>query len=154
MITSKGIPGGVTLLKGLDASYEYACWLPRHRKSAGVARLLLREFLAGLDDGELYVDVGELLLSELVTNALVHARVSPGRLIAVRFVVAVGRLRIEVHDASCERPEVRPVAGGEAESGRGLLLVESLAMAWGCCPRPGGVGKFMWAHVGPVEGAL
>ncbi|GAA2149951.1 hypothetical protein GCM10009760_43750 [Kitasatospora kazusensis] len=120
--------------------------------------MLLREFLGGLVDGKLYVDVGELLLSELVTNAVEHARVSPrrvlrGQLIAVRFEVAVGRLRIEVHDASCERPEAQPLPDGDDESGRGLLLVESLAVAWGCCPRPGGIGKFVWAHVGPAEGA-
>ncbi|GAA2750948.1 hypothetical protein GCM10010440_61290 [Kitasatospora cinereorecta] len=63
-----------------------------------------------------------------------------------------GRLLIEVHDASGERPALRPEVGGEAESGRGLRLVTALAVAWGCCPRPGGVGKFVWALVGPVEG--
>ncbi|WP_344468551.1 ATP-binding protein [Kitasatospora kazusensis] len=151
MITSKGASGGVTLPKGVEVACERVHRLPCHRRSAGVARLLLREFLAGLEGGELYVDVGELLLSELVTNAVEHACVSPS--IAVQFGVAVGRLRIEVHDASCERPEVRPLRDGDDESGRGLPLVQSLAVAWGCCPRPGGAGKFVWAHVGPAEGA-
>ncbi|WP_280716643.1 ATP-binding protein [Kitasatospora sp. MAP5-34] len=128
---------------------ERSYWLRRHRKSAGTARRLLREFLGDLDGGELFVDVGELLLSELVTNSLKHARVSPGRLIAVRFELRDELLQVEVHDASGERPELRTLAGADDESGRGLWLVESLAVAWGCCPRPGGVGKFAWALVGP-----
>ncbi|MDH6127581.1 ATP-binding protein [Kitasatospora sp. GP82] len=131
---------------------EQSCWLPRHQKSASEARRLLRAFLAELDGGERLIDVGELLLSELVTNAVSHARVSPGRLIQVRLEVVASQLRIEVHDASSDRPVIRPVVGGDAESGRGLRLVDSLAAAWGCCPRQGGIGKFVWALVGPMEG--
>ncbi|MEV6212727.1 ATP-binding protein [Kitasatospora sp. NPDC051914] len=129
---------------------EHACWLPRHRKSAGAARRHLRGFLADLDGGELYADTGELLADELVANAVEHARVPPGRLIWVRFELSGGLLRIEVHDASNGRPSVR-MAGEADEAGRGLWLVEQLAVAWGVRSRPGGVGKVVWATVSPAQ---
>ncbi|GAA0662485.1 ATP-binding protein [Kitasatospora atroaurantiaca] len=153
VIGSSNISGsGVTLLKPPNTVNERGYWLPRHRRSAGVARERLREFLADVGGGGQLLDAAESVLTELVTNAVEHARVSPGRLIAVRLLASDGRLRIEVHDASEERPVLRPEVGGDEESGRGLRLVELLAVAWGCCPRPGGVGKLVWAVVGPVEG--
>ncbi|MER8183109.1 ATP-binding protein [Kitasatospora sp. NPDC094015] len=127
-------------------------WLPRRRRSVGAARGLLRTFLGGVPGGDGLLAAGELVLSELATNAIEHASVPPGRLIAVRFEMVSAQLRLEVHDASRAWPTVRPLAGGYEESGRGLLLVESMAAGWGCCLRPGGVGKFVWAVVGPVEG--
>lgn len=79
-----------------------------------------------------------LLASELATNAVVHARSS--------FEVAVStegdRLRIEVSDADPGVPQVQWVPAG-ATSGRGLLIVETLAAAWGVQPREGG-GKTVW----------
>ncbi|KJK57740.1 hypothetical protein UK12_14705 [Saccharothrix sp. ST-888] len=91
--------------------------------------------------------VGEVVLSELMTNAVLHAVVSPGRMIAVRLELLGGQLRIEVHDASDAWPIVRPLSGWDGDSGRGLWLVDALSVAWGCCSRPGGVGKFVWALV-------
>ncbi|WP_329494381.1 ATP-binding protein [Kitasatospora herbaricolor] len=131
---------------------DFAARLPRHRRSAGVARRLLRTFLAGLDGAEQLLEMGELLVGELVANAVEHARGPSGRLVEVRYAVSAGRLRIEVHDAGNELPEVREPAP-EEESGRGLWLVRELASAWGCCPREGGAGKCVWAVVGPVAPA-
>ncbi|GAA2130833.1 ATP-binding protein [Kitasatospora kazusensis] len=127
---------------------ERACWLPRHRKSAGAARRLLRSFLGELEGGERVLDTGELLVSELVANSVLHAHGTRGRLIQVRFELHLGRLRIEVHDADSVRPALRPDTCAEDESGRGLLLVRELAERWGCCPRAGGVGKCTWALIG------
>ncbi|MFD7905568.1 ATP-binding protein [Kitasatospora sp. NPDC059747] len=124
-------------------------WLSRHQKSVGAARSLLREFLADVDDGQLFLRSGELVLSELVNNALQHARV-PGRLIFVRFDMEPGLLCIEVHDASRRLPKMR-TAGSEDESGRGLRLVDQLAKEWGVLPREG-VGKSVWALVAPADG--
>ncbi|MER8182005.1 ATP-binding protein [Kitasatospora sp. NPDC094015] len=123
-------------------------WLPRRPRSARAARKLLREFLAGLPCGQRYAWAGELLLSELVTNAVSHARVPPGRKIHVRLAVEFGRLRIEVHDASPVLPS--PAVPGELdESGRGMQLVALLSEAWGVAPRPAGPGKVVWATVAP-----
>lgn len=129
---------------------EYSCWLPRRRRSAGTARRLLREFLAEQEDGERFAWAAQLILSELFGNAVQHARTPPGRLVYVRFGLALDLLRVEVHDASDARPRMREV-GEDAEQGRGLALVARLAVRWGCCPRVGGVGKAVWAVVGPDE---
>jgi anti-sigma regulatory factor (Ser/Thr protein kinase) len=69
----------------------------------------------------------ELLLSELVTNAVMHAR--------TRFSVVLTRanavLRCEVTDASPLAPEPRRTPTAGQTGGRGLLLVESVASRWG-----------------------
>ncbi|MEU0339952.1 ATP-binding protein [Streptomyces bobili] len=96
-------------------------------------------------DGEVAL-TAELLLSELVTNPLRHARVPVGREIGVRVATYDGRLRVEVADANNSRPEVREPAD-EDEHGRGLALVEALALRWGCCPRRHGIGKATWAEL-------
>ncbi|WP_371498632.1 ATP-binding protein [Kitasatospora sp. NBC_00374] len=154
MIRSTGARERVNPRREEDLPAGSGCWLPRSRRSAGQARSALRSFLLERGHSERFLDVGQLVLSELVTNAVEHAR-TPGRLIAVKFeIAAADQLRIEVHDASDRRP-VPPTdvdVDVAAESGRGLWLVERLAVAWGCSPRPGGVGKFVWAVVGPVEG--
>jgi anti-sigma regulatory factor (Ser/Thr protein kinase) len=79
-----------------------------------------------------------LLASELATNAVVHARSG--------FEVAVStdddRLRVEVSDADPGVPQVQWVPAG-ATSGRGLLIVETLATDWGVTPLEGG-GKTVW----------
>jgi len=134
------------------APAEHACWLPRHRKSPGAARQELRCFLADHPDSENLLPTGELLLSELVTNAIQHARTARGRLIQIRFRLACGLLRIEVHDADNGKPALRDATDHD-EAGRGLLLVHELAQSWGCCPRRGGIGKFVWCHISPEAAA-
>ncbi|MFG2496909.1 ATP-binding protein [Streptomyces sp. NPDC048441] len=84
-----------------------------------------------------------LVLSELMTNALLHGSLRD-RLIRVRITLTATTLRIEVSDPRGERlPSPRP-ADGEEQFGRGLLLVGALADDWGVEPR-GGVGKTVWA---------
>ncbi|MEV6464374.1 ATP-binding protein [Kitasatospora sp. NPDC004745] len=131
---------------------EQTCWLPRHRTSPRAARQELREFLLPHPCGERLLPTGELLVSELVTNAVQHARTPRDRLIQVRFTLADGLLRIEVHDADSEKPELREAADSE-EAGRGLLLVHELAQSWGCCPRRGGIGKVVWCQISPEQAA-
>ncbi|MEU6967726.1 ATP-binding protein [Kitasatospora aureofaciens] len=126
---------------------EQTCWLPRHPKSPRNARQELRSFLLLHPSAEPLLPTGELLLSELVTNAVTHARTPRGRLIFVRLqLLPHGTLRIEVHDADSDKPAPHP-SSLTSESGRGLLLVRELASDWGCCPRRGGIGKFIWCHV-------
>ncbi|MFG2774733.1 ATP-binding protein [Streptomyces sp. NPDC048350] len=73
------------------------------------------------------VDDAELLLSELVTNALVH---TDGPTVGIRVYVQNVRLKIEVNDFSPRGRLPRP-AGPYAEHGRGLLIVDALADEWG-----------------------
>ncbi|MFJ6560515.1 ATP-binding protein [Streptomyces sp. NPDC091412] len=125
---------------------------PRHARSVGRARLLLREQATSwkLPDG--VTETAVLLLSELMTNAYRHAK-APGREIRARCVLSDdGRLHISVTDANDVLPMPRE-ASPEDESGRGLALVEALADDWGAEPRPGGIGKTVWFELELDAGA-
>ena len=120
--------------------------LPHNPRSAEHARALLRLQLTDWKIVGEIADTAELLLSELVTNSIRHARTPPGREIGLRFATYDGRLRVEVADASNHRPQPRETAP-EDEGGRGLALVQALAERWGCCPRLHGIGKATWAEL-------
>lgn len=81
--------------------------------------------------------VAQLLVSELVTNALQHGR---GR-IDVRIDRSPGQLRVSVDDESRAQPVVRS-GDIDDDGGRGLLIVETLASSWGV--RRSGRGKSVW----------
>ncbi|MER7850139.1 ATP-binding protein [Kitasatospora sp. NPDC096077] len=130
---------------------EYSCWMPRHRKSVPIARRLLRDFLTGLDARQHYGDSAELVLGELLTNAVLHARTPRDRQLFVRFGLTASHLLVEVHDAGRGLPLPRP-AGVDSECGRGLLLVARLAVDWGWRAREGGIGKTVWALLAPETG--
>jgi two-component sensor histidine kinase len=106
-------------------------------------RLLVRRLTAwGLS---VVADSAELVVSELVTNAITHAHPPHGDPIATRFERLADGVRIEVHDAADSGPEPRD-ASAEEESGRGLSLVEALTGgAWGVSDRDG-PGKAVWAE--------
>lgn len=87
------------------------------------------------------VEDGQLIVSELVTNAFVH---SASRC-ELRFAYANGVLRIEASDGGEGAPDPR-AAGLHDENGRGLLIVSALADAWGVEPLPAG-GKVVWAEL-------
>ncbi|WP_435241121.1 ATP-binding protein [Streptomyces cucumeris] len=117
--------------------------LPRHPRSVGRARVLLREQARSWDLPEEVTETAALLLSELMTNACRHARVSPGREVRARCVVRDEKLRVEVSDASDVMPQPRQAAP-EDESGRGLALIAALADGWDAERRPCGIGKTVW----------
>ncbi|MEU2738478.1 ATP-binding protein, partial [Streptomyces sp. NPDC007095] len=75
---------------------------------------------------------------------LTHGAV-PGRDALLRLVRADGRLRIEVTDTRGERHPAPTAAVDDAETGRGLLIVDTLAETWGVTPRTGAPGKTVWA---------
>jgi two-component sensor histidine kinase len=94
---------------------------------------------------EEFTESAVLVLSELLTNAVRHAREPRGRHIETRFERREGGVRIEVHDANDGKPQLRETSGDE-ESGRGLVLVDRLTGGhWGVSPRDG-VGKMVWAE--------
>ncbi|MBD0738167.1 ATP-binding protein [Streptomyces sp. CBMA29] len=89
-------------------------------------------------------DTAEVVVSELFTNSVRHARVPDGRRIATHFERLENGVRIEVHDANDVRPVLQN-ASADAESGRGLALVDAFTGGrWGVSDREG-VGKMVWA---------
>jgi anti-sigma regulatory factor (Ser/Thr protein kinase) len=87
------------------------------------------------------VESAVLLVSELVTNVLVHTDEDAVLTAMLTGVPGARRLHIEVGDRSDDMPHRRS-PGEMASSGRGLLLIEELADAWGVDPR--GDGKSIW----------
>lgn len=79
-------------------------------------------------------DVAILLASELVTNAVQHAA---GSSITLVISCSLGQFRVEVHDTSDGTPVVVD-ARADAETGRGLMLVATLADDWGFYRTPSG----------------
>ncbi|MEV8007260.1 ATP-binding protein [Streptomyces parvus] len=123
----------------------YTETLPRVADSVHRARQLVH---LALDVWELAAvqNDAELVVSELLTNAVLHAR----RGDSVRVTVTrlgEGRVRVAVVDLSRDRPTTR-AAGDDQESGRGLDIVEVLSGGqWGVDPLPW--GKRVWALLGP-----
>ncbi|MGA5067130.1 ATP-binding protein [Streptomyces exfoliatus] len=122
----------------------------------GRARRWARSRLAGsgIRDDEPLAETLVLIISELVTNAVVHT----GCPAVLRMLIAAeGGVRVEVVDASNRPPKPRH-AEGEDTNGRGLELVDGLADRWGW--QPEGAGKSIWCEVdrapvvpSPVPGA-
>ena len=104
------------------------------------ARQQLRELLHDWADPE-QIDSAVLMVSEMVTNVLVHTDGDALLVAEVTGERGARRLRVEVTDTSDELPHKRR-PGELASSGRGLLLMEMLADAWGVDPR--GEGKSIW----------
>jgi hypothetical protein len=104
--------------------------------SAAEARRFLRSTLREWQRPELE-DPALLLVSELVTNVVLHARTSGEVVVALH----PSALRVEVHDQS-DRLPVPKDHGLQAGTGRGLTLVAALSSAWGA--EPTGVGKVVW----------
>lgn len=87
----------------------------------------------------------ELLVTELITNAVKASRaVTLGSPVRLWLVSDLAQILILVWDAS-PQPPVRINAGGEAENGRGLILIEAISEKWGWYGRDGSDGKFVWA---------
>ncbi|WP_274562021.1 ATP-binding protein [Streptomyces spiramyceticus] len=127
------------------------------RRGARLARLLAVQQLAdwGWARDSETVQTAALLVAELATNAVTHGRV-PGRNFLLSLVVTrqpgeTTTLRIEVADCGGERPPVPLKPESTAEHGRGLLLVEALAVRWGADPRPPS-GKTVWAELCVIGG--
>ncbi|WP_029391206.1 ATP-binding protein [Streptomyces xiaopingdaonensis] len=120
---------------------RYSETLPRQPESAATARRLLHAACAvwGLND---LAEDGALIVSELVANAVQHARRESIRVVIDHRDAA--RVRVGVADLSRARP-VEHEADGSEEGGRGLRLVAALAADWGTDERRW--GKIVWADL-------
>ncbi len=131
-ITTWTSPSPRAVRNGFDMSFERcpaprtgelceaeAIWPARLRR---VVRATLRHW--GRPD---LVETAELLLTELVTNAL---RYGDGNDVGVRLYLSGGHFVMEVRDGSSQRPVLRHATHTE-RNGRGLFLIDAMADAWG-----------------------
>ncbi|MFE6783795.1 SpoIIE family protein phosphatase [Streptomyces sp. NPDC057680] len=111
------------------------------------AREQVRQLLHDWRDED-QLDSAVLMVSEMVTNVLVHTDGDALLVAEVACGEKARRLRVEVSDGSDELPHKRH-PGEMASSGRGLVLMEMLADAWGVDPR--GEGKAIWFELNEPE---
>jgi len=122
--------------------------LPPTPASASMARMLVADACPAWALPHLLF-AGQLVASELVTNAVAHAR--------TELLVTVARrgrgLYLAVRDGSPDRPPlVAPTSAGAEctdEHGRGLWIVQQVASAWGAVPTHDAAGKVVWASIQP-----
>ena len=112
--------------------------LPHSDRAPRLARAFVAENLQGwqLDD---MVETASLVVSEVVTNAVIHAR-SDAELLLERTPTA---LRISVIDHGEGLSQREKTGGGDG--GRGLVIVEALSSRWGTEPTDG--GNCVWAEL-------
>ncbi len=110
--------------------------LPCEAGSIRLARRLLSELIHGADPES--AQVALLLLSELATNSVVHARSD----FTVTVLVGEDCLRVGVADGDPRLPVMRRY-GRDAVTGRGMQLVDGQSSRWGIDERPGD-GKTVW----------
>ncbi|GHG58808.1 ATP-binding SpoIIE family protein phosphatase [Streptomyces griseocarneus] len=113
------------------------------------ARQHIRDLMHDWPDPD-QTDSAVLMVSEMVTNVLVHTDGDALLMAEISGRPGERRIRVDVEDASDELPHRRH-PGEMASSGRGLVLMELLAEAWGVDPR--GEGKNIWfeLHEAPME---
>ncbi len=114
--------------------------LPKKLTSVHLARRFVAERLQewGLESLQ---DDALLVTSELAANAVTHAESD----CEIRLTLSAASLRIDVGDRGVGTPEPQPHSATE-EHGRGLVLVDAVASAWGLDAQPG-AGKVVWAEL-------
>ncbi|QGV82190.1 SpoIIE family protein phosphatase [Streptomyces ficellus] len=109
-------------------------------EARAVVRRALRDW-----DMRGFADDAELVTGELLGNVLLHTE--GGAVLTLEVLPEpVRRVRLTVQDRSSAWPR-RRTPGEAATSGRGLLLLDALALRWGVEPR--GEGKAVWCEIGP-----
>ncbi|PIM68618.1 ATP-binding protein [Streptomyces sp. JV178] len=117
--------------------------LAAHPGAVAQARRVTRTQLTGWALCEDTCDTAALVVSELVTNAIVHTASAQ---IVCELQDGDDLVRIAVRDEGCAPGEPHPSPQRpEEEHGRGLLLIESLCRSWGA--QPVGMGLLVWADV-------
>lgn len=112
-------------------------WFVARPRSAAAARRFVLASVPGYDDGDRRLAT---LVSELATNAIVHA----GTPFSVRVEQDASRIRVSVSDQSPKAPTRRAVEPS-SPAGRGLYVIEAYADRWGYSPE--GDGKKVWFEI-------
>lgn len=94
-------------------------------------------------DGRAAAEDVLLVVSELVTNACLHAE-GPEE---IRIARAAKVLRVEVVDAGAGQPAPRTPHRAGRPGGHGMFIVQRLCLDWGVLRAPGRPGKIVWAEL-------
>lgn len=143
-LSAKAMVNDIVSVAGMLEAVSWAlaesrAHLDRDPRSSAAARRFVEETLRRWEcDGLL--DTVNLLVSELVTNSIVHADSAAD----IAVLLKPDAVRIEVTDHGQVMPAVRD-ADGSATSGRGMAMVEMLSSSWGVAPGP--QGKTVWFEV-------
>lgn len=120
--------------------------VPWRATSVALIRKTLVDDLESRDVSAVVVDEAEIVVSELVSNSIRHARPLADGTLRVHWKVKAGVVEVEVTDGGSEstpRPAPRTIW---APSGRGLRIVRSLAHEWGVSEDRN--GSTVWASLG------
>jgi anti-sigma regulatory factor (Ser/Thr protein kinase) len=115
--------------------------------AATQARTEVTERLASRLAASVLEDV-RLLVTELITNALRHGKLTPGDRVSVKASVDDDVVRLEVRDPG-NNGEIAPREPGPRGGGYGLYLVDRLTKRWGVDRRDGTV---VWCELSPKHG--
>ncbi|MFF5205725.1 ATP-binding protein [Streptosporangium sp. NPDC000396] len=118
-------------------------WIPREERCVASARRFVRDAAADWNTAQEVPEIAELLVSELVTNALTHGAAAVPTASTIHVTVSrEGKLMaVDVHDSCTAPPRLRRTGYLES-SGRGLQLVRDLSHDWGWTRKPH--GKSVW----------
>ena len=125
------------------APLRLRAWLEATLEAPAAARILVAHACRAWDLGDI-ADVAELIITELSTNAIRHARTE----MEVRLNLSRRYLHLAIRDRNPAPPRLGTDDGSMREEGRGLLVIEALAAAWGYTPTVD--GKVVWATLSTV----
>jgi anti-sigma regulatory factor (Ser/Thr protein kinase) len=127
------------------SAIEAMILLPGDVTTPAAARRFVRSALESVEADGTVIETAELLTTELVTNAIVHA----GTKSQLFIQAAKGVVRVEITDPDDRLPSMA-VHDTEAVGGRGLIIVNGLASAWGVEATTEG-GKTVWFELSPLD---
>ncbi|MFD4785793.1 ATP-binding protein [Streptomyces sp. NPDC058459] len=119
----------------------------RHRSAVPGARAKARTVAYCWDLPQIATSL-EWVVTELVTNAIVHGRAARGSRVVVTYHLENDVLRVDVRDWASGSPHMAPSpasAGELPETGRGIQVVAALAVDWGVTLKV--IGKSVWAEL-------
>jgi anti-sigma regulatory factor (Ser/Thr protein kinase) len=117
---------------GLDGVARLDRWFPGNPQATGAARHAVDELSDKLHPA-LLEDL-RLLVSELVTNSVQHGPPTEGKPNWLQLSISNGYVRAQVQDCGPGFVPTPSLATADAESGRGLYLVDQIANQWGVTP--------------------
>jgi serine/threonine-protein kinase RsbW len=141
-------PDGATGRRRAPVGWRRATQLPGGVGAPARARSWVLACLGGEPIGMSGSDVA-LIVSELVTNSVVHARVDASRRLRVTVASRTSGWRITVSDPGCESEPRVGASAARVAGGKGLRLVEVLCAGWGTSRDPGGA-RHVWCDVPPA----